>query len=81
MKLAVASTGIPYSRYFYSWIREADAETCGVEEFVEWLKSEGLQQDEIQEMREIFLLGGKFELEQRVRPYVKKYYDRMRAGA
>ena len=79
MKIAVASTGIPYSRYFFSWIREADAESCGHQEFTEWLKSEGLQDDEIQEMGEIFLWGGKFELEQRVKPYAKKYFDRMRA--
>lgn len=63
--------GIHYSRYIESW-RNVGGRCEAFEYFDEWLKSEGLTDNEINDIHELCICAGKFELEQSARPFVEK---------
>lgn len=66
--IKIASNGIPYSRIIMSWIRAGGEDyVCS---FKDWLLSIGLPENEAEEIREIHLWGGKFELEQSAKRYL-----------
>lgn len=63
--------GIRYSRYIASWVKTVYLEGKIVDErFVKWLKSEGLTEQEIQDIWYIFT-NGKFELEKSAEKFIK----------
>ena len=59
--------GIHYSRYIASW-RNVGGKYFD-EEFKEWLKEEGLNEEEIYEVRDM-AIGGKLELEMNARKFI-----------
>lgn len=71
MNIGRTSEGMPYSRYIMSWINKAGYHSDH-SEFVNWLKSEGLKENEIEDMRQMLSWGGKFEFEVRMAPFVER---------
>lgn len=63
--------GIHYSRYIESW-RNVGGFCDRGEYFDEWLKSEGLTDEEIHDIHELCICAGKFELEQSAKPFAEK---------
>lgn len=63
--------GVHYSRYIESW-RNVGGFCDRGEYFDEWLKSEGLTDEEIHDVHDLCVCAGKFELEQSARPFVEK---------
>ena len=65
-----------YTRYIESWRRVGgDLDINSREFFWEWLRSEDCTEDEIYYIWNLATLGGKFELQQSAKPYVKNYYE------
>ena len=63
--------GIHYTRYIESW-RDAGGELIFTEFFEDWLRSEGCTEEEIHDIEELCIGGGKFELERSAEPYIAK---------
>ena len=67
----VASNGIPYSRILLSWIRAGgEGYVCSLRK---WLLDIGLTEEEAKEIDELHAWGGKFELEQNAKRYLKEH--------
>ena len=66
----LTSNGIHYTRYIESW-RNAGGNFFDKSFFDEWLKSEGLNEEEIYDIHQ-FIEMGKFELERSAEPFVEK---------
>lgn len=71
MQIGRTTNGFPYSRIILSWIRAGGEKSrCHIRE---WLRTiDGLTEDEIQDIGEIYSWGGKFELEQSARRFIKQ---------
>ena len=61
--------GIHYSRYIASWINAGGKYFN--EEFLEWLKSEGFEEDDARDVREMAMCG-KLELETSAKKFINK---------
>ena len=61
--------GIHYSRYIASWINAGGKYFD--EEFLEWLKSEGFEEDDARDVREMATCG-KLELETSAKKFINK---------
>ena len=67
------NTGIHYSRYIASWERVGGFRVYD-ERFEEWLRLEGLTDDEIQDVREMATMG-KMELEKSADEFIRRKHN------